>query len=80
MAIFGDLDSLPLAVYRADEGFQPSASNSTLRIPWKIQLFTVKQISKTLEEIPEDMPKFPIIWDERGDDMVQLYREKKCVE
>ena len=78
MAIFGESDSFPVAVCRADEGFQPSTSNSILRIPRKIQLFTVKQVSKTLEVIPEEMPKFPIIWDERGDDTVQLCHGKVC--
>ena len=78
IAIFGEEDSLPLAVCRADEGFQPSTGYNTLRIPRKIQLFTVKQLSKTLEAILEDMSKFPIVWDERGDDTIQLCRGKVC--
>ena len=71
MAIYGDSDSLlPLVVYRAEEGFQPSVGTSMVRIPRKTQLFTVKQSSKTLEEIPVDTSKFPTTWDEYGDDIV----------
>ena len=78
LAIYGDPDSLPLVVCRAEEGFQPSIGTSMVRIPCKIQLFTVKQASKSLEEIPVDTPKFPTTWDEYGDDIVQLCRGLVC--
>ena len=78
LAVFGDLDSVPLAIYRTEEGFQPSTSISTVRIPSKTQLFMVKMASKSLEEIQGDSPKFSTIWDELGDDMVQLCRGKVC--
>ena len=78
LAIFGDMDSAPLAVCRAEEGFQPSTGTSMVRIPHKTQLFTVKQALKSLEEIPGDTPKFPTTWDEFGDDTIQLYRNTVC--
>ena len=78
LAIFEDTDNLPLVVCRAEGGFQPSIGNSTLTIPHKIQLFTVKHVSKLLEEIPSDMPKFSITWDELGEDTVQVCRCIVC--
>ena len=70
LAVFGDMDSALLAVYRSEEGFQPPVGFNTVRIPRKTKLFTVKLASKALEEIPADPPMFPTIWDEIGDDTV----------
>ena len=79
LAIYGDSDNLlPLVVCRAKEGFQPSVGTSMVRIPRKTQLFTVKQASKTLEEIPDNTSKFPTTWDEYGEDTVHLCCSLVC--
>ena len=78
LAIYGDPDSLPLVVCRVEEGSQPSTGTNMVRIPRKTQLLSVEQPSKSLEEIPGDTPKFPTIWDEYGDDTVQLCRGLVC--
>ena len=72
LAVFADLNSAPVVVCKAEEGFQPLTGISTVRIPHKTQLFSVKLASKSLEEIPGDTSKFPTVWDERRDDTVQV--------
>ena len=73
LAIFGDAgDPLSIVVCRAEEGFQLAVGTSMVKIPHKTQLFKVKWLSKTLEEISSDSLKLPTVWDEYGDDTVQL--------
>ena len=43
-----------------------------VRIPQKVQLYAVKQVSKSLEETLEDASQFSTTWDERGNDTLQL--------
>ena len=78
VAVFGDLDCAPLAVCKTEEGFQPSTGFSVVKIPSKTQLFTIKLASKSLDVFPGDSPKFPVIWDERGDDTLQVCRGTVC--
>ena len=78
VAVFGDLDCAPLAVCKTKEGFQPSTGFSVVKIPSKTQLFTIKLASKLLDVFPGDSPKFPVIWDERGDDTLQVCRGTVC--
>ena len=73
MAIYGDAgDLLPIVVCRAEEDFQPVVGTCMIKIPHKTQLFKVKWLSKTLEEILGDSLKLSTVWDEHGDDTVQL--------
>ena len=52
LAVYGVAgDPIPIVVCRAEEGFQPAVGTSMVKIPHKIQLFKVKWLSKTLEEI-----------------------------
>ena len=73
MAIFDDVgDLVPTVVCRAKEGFQPVVGTYTVKIPHKVQLFKIKWMSRTLEEIPSDSLNLPSAWGEFGEDTVQL--------
>ena len=79
LAVYGVAgDPIPIVVCRAEEGFQPAVGTSMVKIPHKIQLFKVKWLSKTLEEISSDSLQLPSVWDEYGDDTVQLCCGSVC--
>ena len=73
LAIFGDTaGSMPIVVCKVVEGFQPEVGAGSVKIPRSTQLFSVKQSSMTLEETSGDSLNLPALWDDLGNDTVQL--------